>query len=405
MTLPTQEDSSKAFRTVQTLKRISISMQKRPSMSMTAQSKNELDFNRVLNAALGVLFKDAAKVALTNPSQAVFFMRTLRWQKKAAKIRANWEDHGIHVPPILVISVTSRCNLHCEGCYHQALRRSTEAEMSDERIWKLVDEAKELGISFIVLAGGEPLMRSNILGLTKRTPEIMFMMFTNGLLIDDAILRQITRNKNVVPLLSLEGYQVGTDGRRGSGVYSTLLKAIDKLKTQQLFWGASITMTRTNFTEVTDAAFIKQLVDAGCKLFMFTEYTPVTDETYDWILTQEQNAQIVEIRNAFRAKFHALFIALPWDEDEIGGCLSAGRGFVHISAEGNVEPCPFVAYSDTNLKNMSLKDALQSKMLKAIRENHDELREIQGCALWEKREWVQSLAKQTPTEDYEKQFP
>jgi MoaA/NifB/PqqE/SkfB family radical SAM enzyme len=134
---------------------------------------------------------------------------------------------------------------------------------------------------------------------------------------------------------------------------------------------------------------------------MLTEYTPVTKETEDWILTEAQKARVVATRNAFRAKFSALFIALPWDEDEIGGCLSAGRGFVHISAEGNVEPCPFVAYSDTNLKNLPLKEALQSKMLKTIRENHSELREIQGCALWEKRDWVQSLAKPSAGSDSE----
>ncbi len=371
-------------------------------MNMTVPS-DEIDFKKVLNGALSVLFKDAVKVALTNPLQAVFFMRTLRWQKKAAKIRAKWETQGIHVPPILVVSVTSKCNLHCKGCYYQSLRKSTDSEMSDERIWRLVDEAKELGISFIVLAGGEPLMRSNILDLSKKTPEIMFMMFTNGLLIDDEVIRKIVGNRNIVPLLSLEGYQVDTDGRRGSGVYNLLLDSIGKLKDKQVFWGASITMTRTNFGEVTDEAFVRQLIDAGCKLFFFVKYTPVTKETEDWVLTDEQKARVVDIRNSFRSKFSALFIALPWDEDEVGGCLSAGRGFVHISSEGNVEPCPFVAYSDTNLKNMPLKDALQSKMLRIIRENRDELREVKGCALWERREWVQSLARQNSEIDAEKQ--
>lgn len=356
-----------------------------------SEIEKEPDFNKILNGALRVLFKDAVKVALTSPSQSVFFLRTLQWQKKAAITRAAWEKQGIHVPPILVISVTSKCNLHCEGCYHQALRSKPDAEMSDDRLWKLVEEAKELGISFIVLAGGEPLMRPRILDLSKEMPEIMFMMFTNGLLINEAVLKQMAQNRNIVPLLSLEGYQIDTDGRRGTGVYNVLLQAITKLKKKEVFWGTSITMTRTNFAEVTDEAFIKQLVDSGCKFFMLTEYTPVTEGTENWVLTEEQKAQVIGIRNKFRKKYSALFIALPWDEDEIGGCLSAGRGFVHISAEGNVEPCPFIAYSDTNLKNMSLKDALQSKMLRTIRENHGELKEIQGCALWEKREWVQSL--------------
>jgi len=363
--------------------------------------EKEPDFNKILNGALKVLFKDAVKVALTNPAQSVFFLRTLQWQKKAAKTRAKWETQGIHVPPILVISVTSKCNLHCEGCYHQALRSQTDAEMSDERLWKLVEEAKELGISFIVLGGGEPLMRPNILDLSKETPEIMYMMFTNGQLINEEALKKIAQNRNVVPLLSLEGYQIDTDGRRGTGVYNVLLQSIAKLKKKEVFWGTSLTMTRSNFAEVTDEKFIKQLVDSGCKFFMLVEYTPVIAGTENWVLSEEQKAKVIAIRNGFRQKFPALFIALPWDEDEIGGCLSAGRGFVHISAEGNMEPCPFIAYSDTNLKNMPLKEALQSNMLKTIREKHGELREIQGCALWEKREWVQSLAKSNLTANSE----
>ena len=250
-----------------------------------------------------------------------------------------------------------------------------------------------------MLAGGEPLMRPNVLSISKKTPEIMFLMFTNGLLLNDQILREMAANKNIVPLLSLEGYQIDTDGRRGTGVYNQLLKSMDKLKKTDLFWGATLTMTRTNFGEVTDDAFVAQLVDAGCKFFMFVEYTPVTVGTEHWVLTAEQKEKVIPIRNGFRKKYSALFIALPWDEDEIGGCLSAGRGFVHISAEGNVEPCPFIAYSDTNLKNIPLREALQSKMLRTIRDNHAELKEIQGCALWKKREWVQSLATNKPNGD------
>ena len=363
-------------------------------MSHTERAEDNLNFNvnKIVNQALRVFFKDAVRIALTSPSQSVFFLRTMRWQNKAAKLRQNLELEGLHVPPILVISVTSKCNLHCAGCYHQALRAKPEAEMSDERIERLVDEAKELGISFIVLAGGEPLMRPNILDISKQTPEIMFLMFTNGLLLNDQVLERMASNKNIVPLLSLEGYQVDTDGRRGTGVYNQLLNSIGKLKNKGLFWGTTLTLTRTNFNEVTDDAFIKQLVDSGCKFFMLVEYTPVTAGTENWVLTEEQKAKVVPIRNGFRKKYPAMFIALPWDEDEIGGCLSAGRGFIHVSAEGNVEPCPFIAYSDTNLKNITLREALQSKMLKTIRDNHAELKEIHGCALWEKREWVESLA-------------
>jgi MoaA/NifB/PqqE/SkfB family radical SAM enzyme len=112
------------------------------------------------------------------------------------------------------------------------------------------------------------------------------------------------------------------------------------------------------------------------------------------MVTDSQRKRTMDIIRSFREKWPALFIAVPGDEEEIGGCLSAGRGFIHISAEGDVEPCPFSPYSDTNLNSVTLKEALNSKFLRRIRENHDQLHETGGsCALWEKREWVQSLLK------------
>jgi MoaA/NifB/PqqE/SkfB family radical SAM enzyme len=363
-------------------------------MPSDLKTNNELDFNKVLNGSLNVFFKDALRVALTHPRQAAFFMQTLRWQRKAAKTRLNWDNEGVHVPPIIVLSVTSKCNLHCQGCYHQALRSVSESEMNDERIDKLISEAKELGVSFIVVGGGEPLTRPIILDLAKKHPEIMFLVFTNGLLINDAVIKKMAQQRNIVPLISLEGYQYDTDKRRGAGVYEQALKAIAKLKEKGIFWGSSLTMTRSNFADVTDENFIKRLVEADCKLFMLVEYTPVKKGTENWVLTSEQRTELLRKRNSFRKKYQALFVALPWDEEEIGGCLSSGRGFVHVSAEGNMEPCPFVPYSDTNLKHVTLREALQSKMLSTIRENHGQLEETHGCALWEKREWVRSLAKE-----------
>jgi len=143
---------------------------------------------------------------------------------------------------------------------------------------------------------------------------------------------------------------------------------------------------------VTDELFIKNIVDLGCKLFFFVEYSPIQEGTRDWVLNDKQRDSIMDLVRSFRSKFSSLFIAIPGDEEEIGGCLSAGRGFVHISADGNVEPCPFAPYSDSNLRDSSLKEALQSEFLNTIRQNHDQLRETEGgCALWVKRDWVQSL--------------
>jgi MoaA/NifB/PqqE/SkfB family radical SAM enzyme len=122
------------------------------------------------------------------------------------------------------------------------------------------------------------------------------------------------------------------------------------------------------------------------------ESSPVKEGTKDLVITNEQRAKLVGLMNSYRHKFPSLFISVHGDEEKFGGCLYAGKGFVRISAEGNIEQCPFVPYSDTNLRDSSLKEALHSDFLKTIRQSHEELHENKGgCALWIKREWVQSL--------------
>ena len=351
-----------------------------------------INYTKILNQNLKIFFTDALKVSLTNPSQAYFFYKTVRWQQKAVKTRADLEKQGVHVPPIMIFSITNRCNLKCKGCYHWELHKTSVPEMNSEKMRSVIQETKDLGISFMVLAGGEPFVRQEILDITKGFPEITFLIFTNGLMINDKLLAKLKKQKNIVPVISLEGYREDTDMRRGKGVYDKLKSIIDSLKKNNIFYSVSITISKQTFDDIFDEEFVMGLVDLGCKLFFFVEYTPIKEGTEDWIITNEQRDRIMDAVKKFRAKYKALFIAVPGDEEEIGGCMSAGKGFVHISADGNVEPCPFAPYSDTNLREMSLKDALQSKFLKSIRDNHEHLSETEGgCALWIKREWVRSM--------------
>ncbi len=353
-------------------------------------------YRRVLNNNLRIFLKDAVRIALTNPPQAYFFLRAVRWQQKAARIRAKWQKQGINIPPILIFSITTRCNLSCEGCYAQALHPPSDNEMSEGEIRRMMSQARELGVSFFVVAGGEPFMRPEILDIMKDFPEILFLVFTNGLLIDEGMLTRFKRQRNVVPMVSLEGHAEDTDGRRGQGVHEFLQTLIRKLKDKGIFFGTSLTITRPTFRPLTEHQFVKELVRAGCKFFLYLEYTPTVEGTKELVLTREQRTQLMSLMDSFHAEFSALFIAVPGHEVEVGGCLAAARGFVHVTAEGDVEPCPFAPFSDSNVRDSSLKDALQSELLKLIRQHPEELTPAEGgCVLWKKRKWVQSLLDQT----------
>ena len=356
--------------------------------------KENEGYIKPLNTAIRSYLKDAVRITLKDPSQARFFLRMLRSQREAAQTRQQWGIEGLHVPPFLIVSVTNGCNLQCKGCYAQAhaQNRPLGAELSEDKLRSVIAEARELGISAILLAGGEPFVRRELIIITRDFPEIIFPVVTNGTLLDDTLIQKLKGQRNVWPVLSIEGLERDTNGRRGNGIYQRVQTAMKKLKDNGIFFGCSLTITRSNVSTITDERFMQDLIKAGGKIFFFVEYVSVNEGTEDWVLTNEQRADLLSATNAFRATLPGLFIAFPGDEDQFGGCLAAGRGFVHISPEGNLEPCPFSPYSDANLRDVSLKEGLQSHFLQTIRQNHSQLNETAGgCALWTEREWVHSL--------------
>ncbi|MBP7868668.1 MAG: radical SAM protein [Firmicutes bacterium] len=384
---------------------------------------------RVYNQGLMDLLSTAARICISDPAQAGFIARTAGSQRRAARTRERWEEQGTHVPPFVIISVTSECNLHCKGCYARAQHRDLASgapgvpaesdergnagvgtditgvaaaaavavgaggrDIDDATLRAVLDDAGELGISVALLAGGEPLTRPGLLDIVSEYPDILFPIFTNGLLIDDNVAARLRRQKNTIPVLSLEGNQEITDDRRGSGVWSRVRGAAQALRRARVFFGSSFTVRSDTLDALTDERFIREMIGVGCRLFFFVEYVPVQPGTESWELTQDQRLELARRVEALRSSTSALFVSFPGDEDATGGCLAAGRGFVHISARGDVEPCPFAPYSDSSVCGASLRDALKSPLLEAIRADQERFGDTSGgCALWRRREQVQAL--------------
>ncbi len=355
-----------------------------------------------LDKSLYIFFTDALRITLKKPSQAISFIKSLAWLRKAAKIRKKWKKQGYLIPPILMLSVTNECNLNCAGCYNKSFYNFQDDELRDEELWEIAAQAKELGVSFFVIAGGEPFLKPVVLDIMSAYPEIIFLVFTNGTLIDEVKIAQFMRQKNVVPMISLEGNQEDTDRRRGEGMFAQLQDTMTTMQQRSIFFGLSLTLVRDNFATITEQEFIGRCARMGCKFFLFLEYTPTQPGTEDWVLTHAQRAQVRVRMQSYRKMFPSLFIAVPWDEDDVGGCLSAGRGFVHINARGDLEPCPFAPFSDVNVRRVGLRDAFQSKLCERIRSIPELARETGGgCVLWKERALVQSLLEELRTETIE----
>jgi len=358
---------------------------------MTHKQTTELAFETSIFDTLRL----AARIFFQDPRFALRALRLLSRQRKAAKVRQIHSARGQHVPPFSIFSITGRCNLSCAGCYANILHRSDRPELTNERIRELLFEARDLGVSIMLIAGGEPLLREGLLDLTAEVPEILFLLFTNATLLDDAIVAKLKAQRHVVPILSLEGDKAFTDARRGEGSYDGVIDAMRRLKAQHVFFGTSTTLTRDNYALTTSRPHLRDLLKRGCKLFYYINYIPVEAGTEHLQVPDETVQEFETLLATYRKSLPCLFIAFPHDEIALGGCLAAGRGFVHINAYGDVEPCPFSPfspYSDRNLSQVSLLEGINSPLLTAIRTSGVELDETDGhCALWKRQEWVRSL--------------
>lgn len=320
--------------------------------------------------------------------------------RAASKKRREAEDNGEHIPPFLIASITSKCNLHCAGCYSRCNHATTDAEpvsqLTSEEWLKIFDEADELGISFILLAGGEPMLRRDIIEAAGRKQNILFPILTNGTFIDEQYFALFDKCRNLVPIMSIEGSKEITDSRRGKGIYDKLIANMEEFKKRGLIFGASVTVTTQNYKEVTSDKFLNSLSDRGCKAVIFVEYVPVTEESSELAPSDTEREYLMnEIQWLREERPEMVYIAFPGDEKSSGGCVAAGRGFFHINSHGGAEPCPFSPYSDVNIKSSSLREAMYSPLFMALQsgdillDDHDG-----GCVLYEKRELVEALIAQ-----------
>ncbi len=348
--------------------------------------------NRVVSGALKATFK--------NPRESAFMVKFAAASKIASKKRRIAEDNGEHIPTVLIASITSQCNLHCAGCYSRCNHATTDAEpvrqLTGAEWLKIFDEADELGISFIILAGGEPMLRRDIIEAAGQKQNILFPIFTNGTFINEQYFELFDKCRNLVPVMSIEGNQEITDARRGKGIYDRLIANMEKLQSRGLVFGASVTVTTQNYKEVCSDTFLNELADKGCKAVFFVEYVPVTEESQELAPSDAEREFLQsEILRLRRERTEMVYISFPGDEKDSGGCVAAGRGFFHINSHGGAEPCPFSPYSDTNVKNTSLCEALQSPLFMALRNGDALLGEHEGgCILYEKRDLVESLLAQ-----------
>ena len=345
------------------------------------------------------IVSEAVRATLKDPRESAFMLRFAAASKAASKKRRQLEKEGEHVPAFLLASITSSCNLHCAGCYSRCNQATVDEEpvqqLSGEEWEDVFCQAEELGISFILLLGGEPLLRRDVLEAAGKKSSILFPVFTNGTYMGERYFRLFEQCRNLLPVMSIEGGREATDLRRGEGVYDRLMSNMQELQRRHLIYGASVTVTTENVREVTTEEFLLDLAARGCKVVFFVEYVPMDGASMPLAPGEEEREYLAQRIDLLRHRLEELvLISFPGDEKSSGGCIAAGRGFFHINSHGDAEPCPASPYSDCSVRDGSLRDALHSRLFQRLREEHIlEEDHRGGCVLHEKRETVERMAE------------
>jgi MoaA/NifB/PqqE/SkfB family radical SAM enzyme len=284
----------------------------------------------------------------------------------AMRRKAFLAENGFMPPYLMVISPTMRCNLRCYGCYAGEYARS---ELGLEEVAGLIEQGKKMGIYFIVLSGGEPFIWPHLMDLFKRESDVFFQVYTNGSLIDRAVARRLSGLGNVMPCISVEGFEEETDARRGRGAFKRITAAMDALKEEGVLFGFSATATRRNNEFVVSDEFVDFYRAKGCVIGWYFNYVPVGRRPeMDLMPTPEQRIarrhRLLELRAT-----RDMVLADFWNDGTLtGGCIAGGRSYLHVNSNGDIEPCVFTHFSLHNIRQHSLREVIASDFFRAIRE-------------------------------------
>lgn len=329
-----------------------------------------------------------------NPKRIAKLWKRYKIFRKANQHRIQlYKNENLVVPPTLILSATMRCNLSCKECYSR--NYSKDNEMTLKEIESLLEQAEELGVMVFVITGGEPLLRKGLTELLIKHSNLIYLLFTNSSYISPAWVKSIKHFEHIIPILSIEGNEQDTDRRRGKGVYQQVINSMAYLTESMIFFGFSCMVTKQNIAFLSEDSFIDNMIILGCRIGFYVRYVPSANEA-DMTLVPTTEQQILFNKRIKKMKSHKriIFINMPDDEYELGGtCMAAGRGFLHVNAQGYVEPCPFSHFASDSVRKISLKTAFKSLFFTYIRNHPELLTQPQiGCALYEHKEELNKIA-------------
>ena len=334
---------------------------------------------------------------LDNVLMNFYFNVNVKGWAKQNELRAKYQ---CNIPWAILLDPTSACNLHCKGCW--AADYGNRLNLSYEDIDSIIEQGKELGVYMYIYTGGEPLVRKDdLIKLCEKHDDCIFLCFTNATLIDEQFCQDLLRVKNFIPAISQEGSKETTDFRRSVGVsysvYDKIEHGMNLLKEYGLPFGISCCYTSENYEAVSSPEYIDQLIDWGALFVWYFHYMPVgSDAIIELMVTPEQREEMYHKVREYRVTKAIFPMDFQNDGQYVQGCIAGGRRYLHINANGDMDPCVFIHFSDTNIHEHTLLEGLQAPLFMAYHDGqpfNDNM--LRPCPMLENPQDLRDMIKRT----------
>ena len=263
------------------------------------------------------------------------------------------------------IELTFRCNLRCAHCYCNLPANDQDAvkkELKTEGIFHIFDQIAEAGCLWLLITGGEPLLRQDFLEIYMYAKKKGFIttLFTNGTLITPEIADYLAEWPPHSVEITLYGATKETYERvtKISGSYERCKKGIGLLLEREIPLGLKTMVMTLNHDEV---SHIKEYAEGLGVKFRFD---PILNPRLDgnktpcnFRLSPEEviKLDLADEKRAKQWREYCEKFVRPFQSDSLFIC-GAGISTFHIDPYGKMSPCEMTRFQDYDLPSGSFEE-------------------------------------------------
>ena len=278
-----------------------------------------------------------------------------------------------HIPIMAHWEVTYGCNLRCEHCY--AASEEKGKELSLEQIAHVARQLREIGTLKVVLSGGDPFFRTDIMEIIELLRKDFFVIIlSNAALIDSARaerLKWLNVTQIEVSLYAMDS-TVHDSITRVKGSHEKTIAGISRLKENGVEVVVKCPVMKQNISEY--PKIVKFAADMDIRMKGSPLIIPRLNGSKDTHAYCLENKELVRyFSNWFsdrdnKTEFNSSGMPVLDDINMDSSICNAGNTICSITPDGYIKPCTVLPLKMGNLIEKSIKELWQDKPAKFLKE-------------------------------------